>query len=201
MERRGFFTLGIKNMAKAAINAADRQAEGRASRWIRPPFAKRELDFLLACTRCDKCLLACEPQVLFLLSARLGAQVVNTPAMDLTNKGCLMCDGWPCVAACTPEALKLPELIPTDSEDPLLPQPKLAEIRINTQTCLPFSGPECGACLPACPIPGALTLMAGRLPKIDSNHCTGCALCRLACIVSPKAIEVYPRQNHPINNG
>lgn len=190
MERRGFFQLGLRGAAKVVVDVADAQAENRASRWIRPPFAVRELDFLILCTRCDKCIEACEPKVLFHLSARLGAQVVNTPAMDLLNKGCTMCRGWPCVAVCTPDALKLPEIAPENGAVAILP--KIAQITINPATCLPFSGPECGACKTACPVPGALTMEGGRLPRINQELCTGCALCRAACIVEPKAVAVKP---------
>jgi ferredoxin-type protein NapG len=189
MERRNFFKLGFKGAAKAALKVADTKAENRASHWIRPPFAVRELDFLLLCTRCDKCIDVCEPKVLFHLAPRLGAQVVNTPVMDLLNKGCLMCEGWPCVTVCEPKALVLPEDIDTENKEKTPPLPKFAKIIINKTTCLPFSGPECGACKSVCPVPGALT-MDGPRPQIDPNLCTGCALCRVACIVEPKAVLV-----------
>jgi ferredoxin-type protein NapG len=192
LERRGFFKLGLKKAAKAVVDAADTQVQSQALHWIRPPFAVRELDFLLACTRCDKCIEVCEPKVLFNLSPRLGAQVVNTPAMDLLNKGCTMCDGWPCVAVCEPEALKLPMQQESVSGKPEDATPKLALISIDEKTCLPFLGPECGACKSACPIPAALVMEGGRLPRIDHDHCTGCALCRLACIIEPKAVNVSP---------
>ena len=69
-----------------------------------PPFAVDELDFLLACTRCDKCIEACPHDVLFKLPARTGLQAAGTPAMDLLNRGCHLCRDWPCVAACEPDA-------------------------------------------------------------------------------------------------
>ena len=72
---------------------------------------------------------------------------------------------------------------------PLAP-PKLAAVRIDTRTCLPYSGPECGACAHACPVPGALEWEDGIRPVVNDERCTGCALCREACIVEPKAIEV-----------
>ncbi|MEE8435675.1 MAG: hypothetical protein V3S64_12885, partial [bacterium] len=60
----------------------------------------------------------------------------------------------------------------------------------NAASCLPFQGPECGVCVSVCPVPGAIAL-EGTLPRIDLEHCTGCALCRRACIVSPSAITVH----------
>ena len=151
-----------------------------------PPFAADELDFLLDCTRCDKCIEACPYDVLFTLPAHHGLQVVGTPAMDLRVRGCHMCQDWPCVTACEPAVLRRPD---QDGETPLAP-PKLARVTIITKTCLPYLGPECGACAHACPIPGALEWEDGLRPVINQDICTGCALCREACIVEPEAVDV-----------
>jgi ferredoxin-type protein NapG len=70
--------------------------------------------------------------------------------------------------------------------------PLLAELRIDTQTCLPYSGPECGACAHACPVPGALIWNMCK-PYIVPQLCVGCSLCREACIVDTKAILVRSR--------
>ncbi|MBF0134449.1 MAG: hypothetical protein HQL75_17915 [Magnetococcales bacterium] len=185
MKRRSFFQMGFSRVLESAIRTADNTAQERASHWFRPPFAVRELDFLLGCTRCDRCIQACPPQILFPLPIRLGPNVVGTPAMDLLNKGCLLCADWPCVAACEPQVL----LREADQMDrPVLP--KLSKVVIDTTLCLPFSGPECGACGSVCPIPGALVMQGGLRPHIIAEHCTGCALCRAACPTTPKAIHV-----------
>lgn len=188
MKRRDFFKLGARKAAQMASHVASEKFAVRAENWLRPPFAQEELRFLLACTRCDKCIEACTYDVLFKLPARLGAQVADTPAMDLLNRGCHMCSDWPCVSACEPGALAIP-----DRQNEMPPQPaKFARIRIDRDACLPYSGPECGACAHACPIEGALQWEGGVRPFIDSERCTGCALCREACIVDPKAIKVSP---------
>jgi NAD-dependent dihydropyrimidine dehydrogenase PreA subunit len=106
--------------------------------------------------------------------------------MDLLDRGCLMCADWPCVAACEPDALRLPD--PGEGSPPS--PAKFAEVRIDTETCLPYLGPECGACADSCPIPGALAWEGGLRPVIDEEICTGCALCRQACILDPKAIKI-----------
>ncbi len=90
------------------------------------------------------------------------------------------------MSACEPDALKLPDR----AEGAPLAPPKLAAVRIDPRACLPYSGPECGACAHACPVPGALEWADGIRPVINDERCTGCALCREACIVEPKAIEV-----------
>ena len=186
MKRRDFFKQGAQKAAGIVLEVAGETAAMRAANWLRPPFAVRELDFLYGCTRCDKCIEACSYDVLFKLPVSHGRQVAGTPAMDLLFRGCHMCADWPCVKACEPEVLKLPE---QDGE--LAPQTvRLARVKINPKRCLPYLGPECGACESACPVPGALEWQDGRRPVVNDNLCTGCALCREACIVEPKAVDV-----------
>lgn len=185
MKRRDLFKLGAKKTAEAVYQAASAGAELRAANWFRPPFAVAEMNFLLDCTRCDACIEACPHGVLFKLPASHGPAAAGTPAMDLLVVGCHMCEDWPCVEACEPGVLKLPET----EEDSPPPLPKLALVSIDPTACLPYLGPECGACRDSCPVPGAL-LWEGTRPVIDAHACTGCGLCREACIVEPKAIKV-----------
>jgi len=149
----------------------------------------QELDFLLACTRCDKCIEACPHQVIFNLPARLGTRAMGTPAMDLLNKGCHLCEDWPCVNACEPGALKLPE----KTRDGLPDLPVMARAEIDTEICLPYSGPECGACEASCTVAGALKWEMSK-PYIDPELCTGCGLCREVCIVDPSAVTIRSLQ-------
>ena len=56
-------------------------------------------------------------------------------------------------------------------------------------SCLPYLGPECGACNGYCPVPGAMHWQHER-PSINDALCTGCGLCREACVIEPKAISI-----------
>ncbi len=185
LSRRQLFKRGIDRATRAGVDLVEQRVEQKARHWIRPPFARPELDFLLACTRCDACMEACPHQVIFPLPFSRGAEVAATPALDLLNKGCHLCSDWPCVQACGDGALVFPE---TEEEDHVLPA-TLASVEIDTSTCLPYNGPECGACRGSCPVPGAL-LWQGERPHIEAEACVGCALCREACILEPKAIKV-----------
>jgi len=185
MDRRGFFKSSMEKVSRVVVQEMGNKAAERAAHWIRPPFALDELEFLLTCTRCDRCLQACPHDIIFPLSARLGSKVAGTPALDLLNRGCHLCQDWPCVQACEPKALKLPEL----AGDQQQVQPHLASVTINPGVCLPYSGPECGACASSCPVPGAL-LWDGSKPHIDADRCSGCGLCREACITEPRAVEI-----------
>lgn len=188
MDRRDFFRRGFGQAAEVAVKAVDKHVADKAKHWIRPPYALPELDFLLACTRCNACNEACPHNVIFPLAARLGADVANTPALDLLKAGCHLCEDWPCVTACEPKALVL--IADESSDSGYQALKKFANAEINEGLCLPFSGPECGACISACPIEGALSL-AQEKPVINQKLCVGCALCRDACIVEEKAITIY----------
>ena len=200
MDRRDFFRRGIEKVTKVVVEEVDARVAKKASRYIRPPYAVSEVEFLLACTRCGDCIEACPHDVVFKLSSSLGADVVGTPALNLLNKGCHLCEDWPCVNACEVNALSLPIIEPgindeagvepeLNTEPKSIPLPKLSLASINEQTCLPFSGPECGACVPDCPVPGAMVLNNEK-PYIVPVLCTGCGLCRQACILDPKAITI-----------
>lgn len=180
LERRHFFRLGLEKALSAAVKTLD---EGKALRWYRPPFAQGELAFLLQCTRCDLCIEACPHRVLFRLPLDVGPKAAGTPAMALAQRGCHLCSDWPCVKACTTGAL----VKPADQERPS----RLSLVVVNPEQCLPYKGPECGACQSVCPIPGAL-LWNGPRPQVDRTLCVGCALCVEACITQPKALILKP---------
>ncbi len=176
MDRRAFLRGGLGQAARQI--AGDESAIS----WIRPPYAVAEDDFQRDCSRCGDCIKACPHGVIFSLSAELGGAVADTPALNLLNHGCHLCADWPCVTACEAGVLVLPE------DDPQQAPVALARVTINTETCLPYSGPECGACADSCPV-GALHFNGTR-PEIDAVRCLGCGMCREACIVDPKAVQL-----------
>ncbi len=182
MQRRNFFRRLAGKTSETVIKQVESRIVERARQWIRPPYALAELEFLLKCTRCADCITACPHQVIFPLPVRHGADVFGTPALDLLNKACHLCDGYPCVTVCAASALQRPTTEP-------VPLPKMAAVSIDETRCLPYQGPECGACASACPVAGALRWSSDK-PHIDATHCVGCALCREACITEPKAILI-----------
>lgn len=185
MDRRTFFRRAASKATETVVKEVDNKVKAEAVHWIRPPYALQELEFLLTCTRCGECVTACPHQVIFPLASRLGAGVVNTPALDLLNKACHLCDDWPCVNVCEPGALQFPEI----EEGAEMPLPLLARAVIDTAACLPYSGPECGACQGSCPVDSALVWDMEK-PSISGEYCVGCGLCREVCIVEPKAIQI-----------
>ncbi|MDQ6992878.1 MAG: 4Fe-4S dicluster domain-containing protein [Mariprofundus sp.] len=192
MDRRNFFRQGAASVGKVVSKQLESHFNERAEHWIRPPYALGEVDFLLACTRCNACVQACPHEVIFNLSISCGVEVVGTPALDLTHKGCHLCSDWPCVTACPTTALQRPP----ETEAALA---KIAIAVIEPHRCLPYQGPECGACRGSCPVPDAL-LWHGAKPSIDAEKCVGCGLCREACFLEEKAIQIRSlhRKESPI---
>lgn len=196
-----------RKVVEKATEALDMAVRRDARRWFRPPFARDELAFLTACTRCQACIEACPEGLIFRLPMKVGVRAAGTPALDLINHACALCPDWPCVQACEPGALALParagdratparepDLDAGSAEDgtpALPPRPQLARVRIDPARCLPYQGPECGACAAACAIPGALRWHGPR-PQIDAALCVGCGRCRVDCITEPKAIDIRP---------
>jgi len=185
MDRRNFLKRSAQRTAQQVLDSVEARVKERARRWIRPPFALNELDFLLTCSRCSACIEACPTQVVFPLNASLGPDVAGTPALDLVHRACQLCHDWPCVNACEPGALR-----PPSKEEHGKPAiPVLARARLDTGACLPYKGPECGACAGSCPVKGALR-WDGEKPVIEGEWCVGCALCRHACVLDPPAIRI-----------
>jgi len=93
-----------------------------------------------------------------------------------------MCEGFPCAAACESGAL----VVPTER------LVRLGRVRIATDRCFTYMGPECGACAGICPEGVEAIRMVGTHPEVDDASCIGCGLCIDACPTLPAAIEMVP---------
>ncbi len=193
IQRRQFFRRLAGKTTDTALKHVEARINDRAKRWIRPPFAINELEFLLKCTRCNECISACPYHIIFSLPARHGADVAGTPALDLLNNGCHLCEDTPCVTVCQPHVLfRPPDVSPKHI--------RIAYAHLDTSQCLPYQGPECGACAAVCTTDNALAFTNDK-PIINQDYCTGCALCREVCITEPKAITISSIYTHITEQG
>lgn len=170
---------------RTARAGSEEGQKGLGRRFVRPPGAKPEREFLASCERCRKCVDACPEHAIFSAGPQHGPELELTPILMPAERACLLCQDVPCASACPSGAL--------------VPLPA-AEIRIGLaavtpELCLNRLGQTCDACLHECPFPGvAIRAAEDGVPLVDDSTCTGCGLCALHCRAYPKAIQVLPIQ-------
>ncbi len=71
---------------------------------LRPPGALEETEFLATCIKCGQCVQVCPYYALSLLDIWHGSSL-GTPYVDARERGCYLCDLYPCVLACPSGAL------------------------------------------------------------------------------------------------
>ncbi|OBT15527.1 ferredoxin-type protein NapF [Vibrio sp. UCD-FRSSP16_10] len=136
----------------------------------RLPWAKADSDFLDGCTRCGKCIDACETNIIINGSG-------GFPAINFDHGECSFCKK--CVLAC-PEPL----FHSTDN----VPWKIVAQIN---ESCLSNNNVECRTCADECePAAIQFTFGIGHVPKpkLDSQLCTGCGACLSVCPVTAVSI-------------
>lgn len=135
----------------------------RKSQVIRPPWSRADVEFTDICTRCDKCIYACETKI---LSRGDG----GFPEVSFSQDECTFCGN--CAKVC-------PEPIFTDIEE----TPWQIKASID-QSCLANSGIWCQTCKDACDSRAiSFTASIGQAPKpvVDTELCNGCGACVAPC--------------------
>ncbi len=199
--RRQFLADGAKAACGAALlgvaaGFGASQAGASPQVFVRPPGAGLDRDFLASCLRCGQCVRAC-PHDALNMAGLFSRTATGTPYFQPRKVACEMCEDLPCVKAC-----------PSGALDPGLTDVTKARmglaVLIDQETCLNYLGLRCGVCYRSCPqIDKALTLDAQHnkrsgkhtlfLPKVHSEHCTGCGKCERSCVLETSAIKVLPR--------
>ena len=146
------------------INQSRRRLFSRKkSNAIRPPWSKTDIEFTDICTRCDKCIKACETQIIFRGDG-------GFPEINFADDECTFCKK--CVEVC-PEPLIL--------DTAQAPWELKAVVQ---ETCLAYKGVWCQSCKDACDERAISFKSAiGQAPKpvIDTDLCTGCGACASPC--------------------
>jgi MauM/NapG family ferredoxin protein len=186
--RRRLLGAAACGLAAAALPRASLAARpGLPHRFMRPPGAVRERDFLECCARCGQCVQSCPTGFVQPALLEAGVEGLWTPVLDARA-------GW-----CAPECQRCTGACPTGALAPLTLEQKRA-FKIGTAVvdrsrCYTWAdGFECTVCADRCPVtPKAIRFREveswdfhGRLVKVRQVYvvpglCTGCGICEHFC--------------------
>ena len=199
VDRRRFFRQGLRELLKPLVNAAEpieralREFDAlevalpkivglvQPQKWLRPPGALPQDDFLSTCSRCAVCVAVCPAHAIKLDTS--GVKGNGAPYIVPSEMACVVCDGLHCMQNCPSGAL-------------VFTPP--AEIDMGTAVwhehlCVRTRGENCTICVDQCPMgSAALTLEDGRV-KVIEDGCVGCGVCEQQCPTTPKSITVTPK--------
>ncbi len=173
----GLLRKGLDLAARGVTKKFDRRFPPRR----RPPGAVTEAIFLSECTRCGACADGCPHDAIFSFNDRSGP-LAGTPILIPDRRACHQCEEFPCAAACEERALEVPRTAGWS----------LGRVRLLRERCIAWMGPDCGACIDACPENSKALSLSGSRPDLDSDICVGCGLCIERCPTSPKALVLEP---------
>lgn len=157
-----------------------------ALRFLRPPGALAEDDFLNHCIHCGQCGEVCPNRCIKYFSLENGLASVDTPYIIPREKACILC--MKCGDVCPTGAIR-----PLEREmDSILNGVRMGKAVVDQQLCLSYQGKTCGVCYRACPLPDvAIRVQLLEQPVVMAD-CIGCGLCERSCIQMPQAIRIIP---------
>lgn len=155
-------------------------------RFLRPPGAIAEKEFLEQCTGCSQCANVCPNKCISMFGLEDGLENLVTPRINARARACTLC--MACNQVCPTNALK--KLEPTKEGMRLA---NMGKAFLMEDVCYSYAGRTCGACYRSCPLPGeAMTIGLFEQPKVNYDLCVGCGLCEQSCVHMPQAIRIIP---------
>ena len=143
-------------------------------KFLRPPGAISEEEFLRKCIKCGKCVEACEKYgsgCLELLSIFKGLRYWRTPTFNPFKAPCEILGKCSvrqyCIEACPTGAL-----VKRHSY-------KLGKVIWNPNKCIKVRGGECLVCIEVCPM-NAIRFV-NKVLQVRDSICRGCGKCVHAC--------------------
>ncbi len=172
--------------ARPAPTASPRQAALRGVRYLRPPGALPEPDFLSACTRCGDCIRACPAQCIVAVPPPRDEApgALAFPHIIARTSPCVVCEDLSCMKVCPTDALQLTQSVFAID---------MGEARVDLAACLRATGEHCRLCITQCPIGEAAIALDSATDRVAVRPgCIGCGVCERACPTEPASIVVEP---------
>ncbi len=138
-------------------------------RFLRPPGARPEKEFLARCLQCGQCAQVC---IFDCIKMRTGFNpfTSGTPEISPRDAPCHLC--MRCSAICPSDAL----------EDVSIEESKMGYAKLDRKLCHTWKGfIICRSCYERCPLKAtAMVLEKGIYPAI-TDRCVGCGVCEHVC--------------------
>ena len=185
--RRQLFATAMAGLGVSAMVRLGPEGRTPARRFVRPPGALPEPEFLDRCLRCGQCVQACPTGFIQPAALESGTEGLWTPIVNAETGYCAW-DCAKCTGACPSGALRPLSL--AEKQDF-----QIGTAVVDRSRCYTWAdGIGCTICVDRCPVPGnALVLRDGdtwsfagdrvavKRIHVAPDRCTGCGICEHVC--------------------
>jgi ferredoxin-type protein NapG len=186
--RRAMFRLGLKRVVEPFADYLQERFDLKIPapvrrKWLRPPGAVIESEFLSLCYRCGNCVDVCPAHAIHATGSD-DPDLGGTPSIDPDMAPCKVCDTLACTRTCPSGALRS-----LNSAREI----RMGLAQVQLRACVRAQGEACTICVERCPIGSeAINVGLSGEVEVDPSGCVGCGVCQHYCPALPKAIRVEP---------